>query len=301
MADIRRKHPANVDGPWFVDDTCIDCDATRQVAPHLIAAMAGGSAFIRQPETDEERHEAMLALLACPVGAVGYRGPRLEMNGVYPQELGEGIYYCGFNSPRSFGANAFFVRRKDGNFLIDSPRYVPRLAGALEAMGGIAHILLTHRDDVADADRYAERFHARVWIHEADRSAAPYATDIIAGDAPATLAPATTAIPVPGHTRGSVAYLLDDRFLFTGDSLCWSREQDDLTAFRSACWYSWSAQTDSLERLLSYSFEWVLAGHGDRHRASPEEMRHRLTGLVQRMRLDDAGWRAATERKVNQT
>ena len=29
------------------------------------------------------------------------------------------------------------------------------------------------------------------------------------------------AFPVPGHTEGSVLYLVDDHLLFTGDSLCW--------------------------------------------------------------------------------
>jgi hypothetical protein len=49
----------------------------------------------------------------------------------------------------------------------------------IEVLGGLADILLSHRDDVADADRYAAHFNARVWIHEDDQSAAPYATDLI--------------------------------------------------------------------------------------------------------------------------
>jgi glyoxylase-like metal-dependent hydrolase (beta-lactamase superfamily II) len=32
------------------------------------------------------------------------------------------------------------------------------------------------------------------------------------------------AIPVPGHTKGSVAYLYDYRCLFTGDTLAWDFE-----------------------------------------------------------------------------
>ena len=65
----------------------------------------------------------------------------------------------------------------------------------------------------------------------------------------AVIRPELIAIPVPGHTRGSAAFLLESRFLFSGDSLYWSRRQQDLGAFRDACWYSWEAQADSLERL----------------------------------------------------
>ena len=100
----------------------------------------------------------MRGLLACPVGAVGYAGPKLTFSEVFPQELMDGVFYCGFNSAKSFGANSFFVRRGGGNLLVDSPRYVIQLVRRFEDMGGIADILLTHRDDVADADRYARRF-----------------------------------------------------------------------------------------------------------------------------------------------
>src|SRR5579875_1937653 len=74
----------------------------------------------------------------------------------------------------------------------------------------------------------------------------------------------------------------DGRHLFTGDSLAWSFEQDDLTAFRSYCW-SWTAQRRSLRRLLDYAFEWVFAGHGGSRHLPPAEMRRRLAALIERM------------------
>ena len=225
----------------------------------------------------------MRGLLACPVGAVGYAGPKLSFSEVFPQELMDGVFYCGFNSAKSFGANSFFVRRGGGNLLVDSPRYVIQLVRRFEDMGGIADILLTHRDDVADADRYARRFGARVWIHEADRDAAPYATDVISGNEARAVGGGMLAIPIPGHTRGSVAYLLDSRFLFTGDSLYWDRDADDLNAFRWAAWYSWPVQVESLARLAKHSFEWVLAGHGDRRGLPASEMHARLVSLLGRI------------------
>ena len=62
-------------------------------------------------------------------------------------------------------------------------------------------------------------------------------------------------IPVPGHTRGHAVLLYRDQFLFTGDHLAWSPQRKTLTAFRSACWYSWEEQTRSMEKLLHYDFD----------------------------------------------
>jgi glyoxylase-like metal-dependent hydrolase (beta-lactamase superfamily II) len=138
-------------------------------------------------------------------------------------------------------------------------------------------------DDVADADRYANTFGAKIWIHRDDRAAAPYATDIIAGEEALAVSSGVLAIPVPGHTRGSVAYLVDDTYLFTGDSLAWSFERRELVAFRAVCWYSWEEQTRSLRRLAEYRFEWVLAGHGGSIRLPAEEMRRQLLALAERM------------------
>ena len=77
-------------------------------------------------------------------------------------------------------------------------------------------------------------------------------------------------IPTPGHTRGHAVLLYGDKYLFTGDHLAWSPTRNSLTAFRSTCWYSWAAQTRSMERLLDYEFEWVLPGHGRIHHDSAE-------------------------------
>ena len=285
MADYKRRLAANVEGAWFVDDTCIDCDACRQYAPDVFAEAGEYSVVQKQPETEDQVWRAELALLACPVGSIGALGHRVSARDRFPLEIEDGVAICGFNSEDSFGANSFFVRRADGNYLIDSPRFVASLVKRIEAAGGIADILLTHRDDVADAGHFAKHFGARVWIHESERSAAPCATNLIVGLEEQQVRGGMRVIPVPGHTRGSVVYLLEDKYLFTGDSMCWDRGHADLHAFRRACWYSWEELTKSLARLSAYDFEWVLAGHGDRHKLPREEMRRRLLALVERMPL----------------
>jgi glyoxylase-like metal-dependent hydrolase (beta-lactamase superfamily II) len=272
-------------GDWYIDTACIDCGASRHVAPKLIVARHGKSVFARQPSTAEEQLAAWRAVLVCPTASVRSETKQARPQAtIFPQEITDGVWRCGYNARSSFGAHSYFVSRRTGNFLVDSPRLATELVKWFEDAGGIAHILLSHQDDIADADKYAERFGARVWIHHDERAAAPYATDLLEGEAAYTIAPGIVAIPVPGHTRGSVVYLLDDRVLLTGDSLAWSMRERDLVAFRDACWYSWDALTASLERLTDYSFEWLLPGHGWPAHLPAKEMNARLRALVTRMR-----------------
>jgi len=278
------RNPDSATGDWYIDTACIDCGASRHVAPGLIVARDGKSIFARQPASPEERLAAWRAVLVCPTASVRSetKQPRPQAT-IFPQQITEGVWRCGFNARSSFGAHSYFVERPSGNLLIDSPRFATELVNWFEHAGGVAHILLLHQDDVADAGKYAERFGARGWIHNDDRVAAPFATDLLKGEPTHTIAPALVAIPVPGHTRGSVVYLLDDRVLFSGDSLAWSMKEHDLVAFRDACWYSWSALAASLAKLAGYRFERLLPGHGWPAHLPAEEMNARLHALVTRM------------------
>lgn len=279
---MTERHPLNAPGEWYVDTRCIDCSAARTVAPGLIVSRGGQSVFARQPETPDELIMAWRARLLCPTASVRTEHHADVPKRLFPEEMTTGIYRLGYNAQSSYGAHSFLIRRGTGNALVDSPRWAKAVVNQLEEWGGVADILLTHQDDVADADRYAGHFSARVWIHAADRAAAPYADRIISGQTPTALDNDLLVIPVPGHTRGSVVYLYDRRYLFTGDSLAWNFEWADLTAFRAYCW-SWREQTRSLKRLSSYEFEWIFAGHGGSHHLPADEMRARLDALVNRM------------------
>lgn len=279
-----RRNPDSAPGDWYIDTACINCAASRHVAPGLIVERGDKSVFARQPANEEEERMAWRARLVCPTASVRTGAKRERPEGIFPQELAPGVYRCGFNSKDSYGAHSYFVARAEGNLLVDSPRYASELRKFFDGAGGIKDILLSHRDDVADADKYAEAFGARVWIHQDDARAAPYATHRIEGKDEVKLRDALLAIPVPGHTRGSVVYLLEDRYLFTGDSLAWSEERSQLIAFRDACWYSWRALKDSLSRLEAYRFEWVLPGHGWSAHLPAQEMNRELHALVQRMK-----------------
>ena len=170
MARLDARHPAGAPGPWFVDDRCIDCDAARHVAPGLVARNPGDgvSYFLRQPETPEEVEMAWRAVEVCPTRSVGHVTLRRPDRPPFPQDLGDGVHRLGHNARSSFGAHSYLVVRPGGNVLVDAPRWTRAVVEPVEALGGIDLVVLSHRDDVADADRYAEHFGARVWIHEAD-------------------------------------------------------------------------------------------------------------------------------------
>jgi len=284
MARLDQRHPAGVDGPWYVDTRCIDCGTCRELIPELFGPRAGQSVVVRQPEGEDGEHRAWLAAEACPTSSIGRVPLGARPPGLYPWPVDGPVYDLGHTSESSFGATSYLVVRPDGNLLVDSPRFTRRLLPAVDELGGVGHVLLTHRDDVADAARWADRYGARTWIHAADRSAAPWATDVLEGTEATTVAAGVTAVPVPGHTRGSVVFAVDDRWLFTGDSLAWSHRRQDLVAFRDACWYSWSEQTASLARLAAtVRFEWVLPGHGARVGLEADDAHRRLLALVGRM------------------
>lgn len=283
MADPKQRLDTNVQGNFFVDATCINCDTCRQLAPDSFQEVGECSAVVIQPVGDEGLHRAYQALLACPVGSIGtQRSDKIRLQQAmssFPLLIEGGVFYCGFNSEKSFGANSYFIRHSDGNWLVDSPRYLKHLVDALERMGGLRYIFLTHEDDVADAARYAARFGATRIIHRADAEAMPDAEWIVDGSDSIPLAPQFNLIPVPGHTPGSSALLYDQRFLFTGDHLWWDPETRSLQAPQRLVWRS-RAMVQSLEKLLGDRFEWVLPGHGDRIKLTPEEMRNQLRLLV---------------------
>src|SRR6478672_3814466 len=156
MANASKALPTNVPGPWFVDSTCIDCDTCRQLAPRIFGE-ADGYSFVQSQPTPKDERAALHALLACPTGSIGMRGVNGAKAAIddFPLLIDGDVYYCGFTSPKSFGGSSYFIVHPDGNWLIDSPKFLPQLVHKFELHGGISHIFLTHQDDVADADKYA--------------------------------------------------------------------------------------------------------------------------------------------------
>jgi glyoxylase-like metal-dependent hydrolase (beta-lactamase superfamily II)/ferredoxin len=291
MANFKKRVPENAPGDFFVDSTCIDCDACRQIAPAVFGEAAATSFVKSQPASSAERRQAIQALLSCPTGSIGCLGND-DVKAVtkdFPLLLEQPVYYCGYNSPKSYGGNSYFVKHADGNWLIDSPKFVVPLIRRLEELGGVAQIFLTHRDDVADAQRYAKHFGSRRIIHREELSSQPDAEDFLDGTGPWELASGFLAIFTPGHTKGHCVLLFRERFLFTGDHLDWDRDARHLAASEDYCWHSWPQQAESMGRLAAYRFEWVLPGHGQRVRLPSAEMQQQILSLANSMREGSGG------------
>ena len=287
MARLADRLSENVAGDFYVDSTCIDCATCREMLPSVYAQGDGFSYVQRQPSGESETRRALMALVACPTGSIGTASRRDAREAVraFPEHVDEEVFFCGFTSRDSFGAWSYLVQRPGGNLLVDSPRAAQPLVEAIAQMGGIATLFLTHRDDVADHAALQRRFGCTRVIHRDDVSHDTEAVEQqILGLDPVALDDELLVIPTPGHTRGHAVLLYREKYLFTGDHLAWSERRQQLVAFHDACWYSWSDQLRSMERLLDYRFEWVLPGHGLRHHAaSPEAMREELLRCIEWM------------------
>lgn len=285
MADAQKRLDSNVAGNFYVDATCINCDTCRQLAPAIFEEVGDFSAVTQQPTAVGQLHQAYQALLSCPVGSIGTEQSEpawmQEAMASFPLHLEGGVYYCGFNSEKSFGANSFFIEHPDGNWLVDSPRYLKHLVETFERKGGLSYIFLTHKDDVADVDKYAAYFGAKRIIHRGDLEAVPDAEWIIEEVERSQVLPQFEIIPVPGHTAGCMALLYNNTYLFTGDHLWWDSKQQMLRAPSQLVWRK-RVLLDSLQKLLDYRFEWILAGHGDRVRLPVEAMKSQLQALIER-------------------
>lgn len=285
MANLHQRLPENVPGDFYVDSTCIDCDTCSQLAPSVFRDHGDQCSVHHQPENEEETKLAMMALVACPTGSIGATEKHDAHIGIdsFPMHLDDDVYFCGFTAEESFGGWSYLIQRETkmgGNVLIDSPRFASQLVKRIDRMGGVSKMLLTHKDDIAAHELFHSQFGCERVMHAEDGAARLGVEIIIKGEEPVELEKDLIAIPTPGHTRGHVVFLYQRKFLFTGDHLAWSPARRTLTAFRSVAWYSWPEQIRSMEKLLSYEFEWVLPGHGDMHHDDAPIMRSHLENCV---------------------
>jgi glyoxylase-like metal-dependent hydrolase (beta-lactamase superfamily II)/ferredoxin len=294
VAQVENRLPQNAEGNFFVDRSCIDCDTCRTLAPTVfVRSDEDQQSFVtRQPSGGGDERVALMALVACPVGAIGTTAKTDVAPGVdaFPNEIADGVYYCGFASESSFGAASYLIRRPEGNVLVDSPRAARPLIRRLKEMGGVRTMFLTHRDDVADHDFFRRELGCERILHRSDVSAGTADVECpLDGDEPIALAPDLLAIPVPGHTAGSMALLYQNEFLFSGDHVWWSEARGRLHASRCVNWHCWDTQVRSLRRLLRFQFRCILPAHGRRCESpTAEAMRHELARLLSQLETPKA-------------
>lgn len=292
MADRRRAVPENVPGDWFVDATCIDCGICRWVAPDTFGDAEDTAYVFAQPGDVES---AARAAVACPVGSIG--GPSEHVRVAtksFPYPMLPDVSFCGWANRESYGAMAWLIQRPGGNVLVDVPRATPVLMDRVAAMGGVRWMVLTHRDDVAGHEKWAERFGAERVLHRLEIGHDTRGVEHPV-DGPMRLDDDLEIIALPGHTRGSMGLLWRD-VLFSGDHVWgagprgWHAEGADpagahpLGAGRSVCWWSWPEQIRSMESLLERSFAHVLPGHGRPWHGGLAAREPALRALIAQMR-----------------
>lgn len=280
MATLKQRRSANVNGDFYVDSTCIDCDTCRWMAPEIYSRVDSQSAVHHQPTDEKERLRAMQALLSCPTASIGTVEKPTDIKQAqasFPILIAANIYHCGYHSEQSFGAASYLIQRPEGNVLVDSSRFTPPLVKQIEQLGGVRYLYLTHRDDVADHAKFHQHFGCDRILHADEINSDTQTVEHqISGTEPIQFTPDLLIIPVPGHTKGHTVLLYNNTFLFTGDHLAWSESLNHLYAFRRACWYSWSELIKSMQKLSHYSFEWVLPGHGRRYHADRATMQQQM-------------------------
>jgi glyoxylase-like metal-dependent hydrolase (beta-lactamase superfamily II)/ferredoxin len=287
MADPRKRLHTNAEGDFYVDSTCIDCGTCRILAPENFGESNDQSFVKKQPEQEDEILQSLKALTSCPTGSIGTNGyhPKLkDVIPLFPERIQENVYYCGFHSEKSYGAFSYFLELEDGNILIDSPRFTLPLVKNLEKKGGVKYIFLTHQDDIADHEQFHKHFGCKRIIHEKDQRRVK-AEIVVQGEEDFPFLEDILLIPVPGHTRGSLVLLYKNKYLFTGDHLAYSTQKSHLYAFKDACWFDWKKQIESMEKLSTYQFLYVLPGHGKgAHFGSYEETQKQMKLCIQWMK-----------------
>lgn len=251
------------------------------------------TAVVRQPETPEERHKALQALLACPTHSIHVKhqepGEMTEAQRAFPlPTVCEDVYHCGFHSEYSYGATSWLVRRPEGNVMVDSPRFHPGLAKRLKELGGVKYMVLSHRDDVCDHAKWAAALSCERIIHklEANQRQGTHECEIkLEGTGPWQLPDGSDDIDIlftPGHTSGCISMLFKpQKALFTGDHLLYSASMDRLSIARRVNWHSVPMQLDSVKALLHVDFLHIFPGHGRQyHFDSPQDRQRQIKHLL---------------------
>ncbi len=287
MADFQKIREANQNGEFYVDDTCIDCDVCRWMAPEVFKRDNHGSVVYKQPESDFVRFKALQAMVACPTNSIGTTIEEKDLfkaKNSFPMLLEEDVYQIGYHSVKSYGATSYFIKRDDGNIIIDCPRFDREIVEKLESLGGVKYMYFTHKDPIADHKQYHDHFNCKRIMHEDDINENLQDFEIkLEGEEAIKFDDDIIIIPSPGHTKGLACLLYKDKFLFTGDHLAFSTKYNRLIGYPDFCWHSWQEQVKSMHKLFNYSFEWVLPGHGKKFHCEKEKMQEELQKCVEWM------------------
>lgn len=175
------------------------------------------------------------------------------------------------------GTNCYLVSNNDETIIIDPGSSFSKIDSMLGNKKVVA-ILLTHGhfDHIGAVEDLINKYHVPVYCHSKDKVLVENAKAngstlasrvLIEVKNGVTYFTSSIVVPgfnietiyTPGHTRGSVSYLFDNEYMFTGDFLF--KNVIGRTDLYNA---SESLMRDSCKNIIKYSDEIVVyPGHGD--------------------------------------
>ena len=172
--------------------------------------------------------------------------------------------YCWsvFDESRNLDFHSVLWVRPGGNVAIDPLPLSPHDRKHLDALGGVALVVITNSDHTRDAESLARRWDARIAGPRAERDGFPFACDLWLGDGDEPL-PGLRVLALEGSkTPGELALLLDGTTLVTGD-LVRAHEGGHLTMLPQPKLRDVAAAALSVQRLAALpDIEAVLVGDG---------------------------------------
>ena len=229
MANASKRLKTNVEGNFFVDSTCIDCDTCRQLAPATFVEDGDYSAVFHQPETAKHELAAYQALIACPVGSIGTlkKNPKIfsKAQATFPLQIEDGVYYVGFNSEKSFGANSYFIKPSRGK-LADRFSPLPQTPSPDHSKSGVVFdtsSLVTRMTwpMLPDMPRHlAQHGSFTVLIPQPCQMRSGLSTEKIRY----RLNRNSSSFRFPAIPQAAWPCYYKNRFLFSGDHLWWDRD-----------------------------------------------------------------------------
>jgi ferredoxin len=87
LETFKRRWPLNVQGRFYVDDGCLDCDLCRELAPTVFKRDELGWSYVyQQPTSEEEIQKCLEAVRGCPQENVHDDGSNFDWTAI-PTEV----------------------------------------------------------------------------------------------------------------------------------------------------------------------------------------------------------------------
>lgn len=152
----------------------------------------------------------------------------------------------------TLGGTAYLILRTQGNLLVDCPAWSPELAAALADRGGVAWLLITHRDAMAQVAAFQKALGCRVLVQEQEAYLLP-GVDCQTFGSEWTELPQMTALWTPGYSPGSSCFHWGESggVLFTGRHLL-PDALGNLRPLRHRKTFHWGRQVRSVARLQAH-------------------------------------------------